>query len=297
MYISFDKPEEALKKYFNYYFNGLKIGLVTSITGSPFLKTGTGKSWTAGKLGEILDKDFSIDKVVYYPKEFLQVADKIEEIGKPAQVMVTDEGEITAPAYMYYSFTNKSIFYSLATFRVLRAMNIQVTPSFMWLDKRIRTLVSHWGYTEKSLKANRTVVKLKLYRVKTDLFGEKIYFNKITMFNKEIQRLVTFKDFIVSPPSEEFQVAYEKKAYEFKSNLRKRLIPELEKWEAYQFAEETKDIHGIVNEIAGNKEIINQLVTQRGRLDIDLIKEKYPKLKFSEAKRVKRLVEKLWSGG
>lgn len=298
MYIAFSKPEEALKDYFYYFFNGLKVGLITSITGSPFLKSGTGKSYTAGKLGEVLDPEFDIDKVVYYPKEFLEVSDRIEEIGKPCQVQVIDEGEITAPAYLYHTFTNKAIFYSLATFRYLRAMAIFVTPSFQWIDKRIRTLVSHWGYTEKQMvTGSKAEVKLRLYRVKTDLFGDKIYFNKITMYDRSINRLVTFKEFKVGLPSESFIEAYEKKARKFKQDLRKRLIPELEKWERYQFVEEQKPIKEIIEEIAGDKIIINELITNRGKLDPDLIREKYKGLTYREARRVKRLVERMWSGG
>jgi len=116
LHIAFSQPSEALKNTSNILLQ-LKVGIVTVIAGSTFLKTGTGKSYTALKIGELTDKEFSIEKVVYYPSEFLKVMDKVEEIGKPGQIVVVDEGEITAPANLWYSWTNKAIAYNLATFR------------------------------------------------------------------------------------------------------------------------------------------------------------------------------------
>jgi hypothetical protein len=239
MFLEFDKVEEALPRYFDYFFHKIRVGLVTTIVGSTFLKSGTGKSYTALRLGELVDKEFNIDKVVYYPSEFLTVMDKIEEDGKPGQVVVVDEGEVTAPASLWYSFTNKAIAYNLATFRYLRCMAIFVSPAFSWLDKRVRILTSHLGFCEKYFKGFdepkvQPVVKLRLYRVTTDLFGEKIFLRKIRMFDRSSRRIVTFRSFKVGLPSEELIEAYEKKAQEFKRNLRKGLLKEIEKFEKYE---------------------------------------------------------------
>ena len=305
MFISYSRPQDALPNYFNYYFYGLKVGHVISMTGSPTLKMGGGKSFTAIKLGEVLDKDFSIDKVVYYPKDFLAVMDRVEKKGTIGQVVVVDEAEITAPAQMYHQFANKAMSYTLSTFRYLRCMSIMVTPSFSFIDKRIRTLVTHIGYPDKKYtgnSSNNTEVYLRLYRLTTDLFGDKLYLNKIKMYNKcdpdpSKHRVVSFKEFKVGLPSQPLQDEYNKKSMEYKEGLRKSLIPELAKWEAFQFNEVKKSAAEIIDDVTNNVELIKELTTKRGKIDVDLVLDKYPNLTNREGKKIKRTIEHMWSGG
>ena len=237
--LEYANHSEALPRYFDYFFNRLEVGTVACISGSQRLKTGCGKSWTALKLGETIDPNFSIDNVVYHPSEFLKVMDRIEENGKSGQVVVIDEGEITAPANLYFAFTNKAISYNLATFRYLRCMAIFVTPSFSWLDKRVRTLTNFFGYTEKHFgnwrtKKESAFVRLKLYNIETDPLGDKIYRKRITMYNTTIKRPTTFSYFDVEPISDELAEGYEAKSRLFKKNLRKGLLQEMARFEKYE---------------------------------------------------------------
>lgn len=294
---SFSSPEEVLVKYFTRYMKDLKMSLVVSLTGGTDMKTGSGKSYTALRIGELIDKDFSIDKVVYKPIEFLQVIDRVKESGKTCQVVVVDEGQITAPAYLYHSFTNKAIFYVLTTFRYLNSMAIFVTPTFSWLDKRVRFLVSHWGQCYKILQEGRLRVFCNLRKVKTDLFGEKIYLQKIRMYDKNLNRVVAFKHFIVNKPSESLIEEYEKKAVAFKDALRQEMIGLLKKFEKMEedvkAEANKKSIDDIINELMSNREVLNQVMTARGTIDLDLLREKY-NLKMSEAKKVKIAIKKFF---
>lgn len=305
MYIEFAHPQEALPNYFHYYFEKQKVGLVTSIVGSIFLKTGTGKSYTALRLGELIDKDFNIDKVVYYPREFLKVMDDVEESGKPSQVVVVDEGEITAPAQLWYSFTNKAIAYNLATFRYLRCMSIFVTPALSWLDKRVRILTSHIGFTEKffgdwKTGLKKTTVHLRLYRITTDMIGEKIFFRKIRMFDTTNRKIVSFRRFVVSLPSEDLIEAYEKKARKFKKSLRKGLVKEIERFEKYQgrkVLEEKKDLKKLVD-IAIERPLIRQELEEKGKVSTSVVRYEMSEynLTFREASMLAKLIKMLWKG-
>lgn len=305
LHIAFSEPNEALKKYFEYFFYKLRVGLVSVIAGSTFLKTGTGKSYTALKLGELIDKEFSIEKVVYYPSEFLKVMDKVEEYGKPGQIVIVDEGEITAPANLWYSWTNKAIAYNLATFRYLKSMAIFVTPAMSWLDKKVRILTSHIGFTEKFLRGinieeDKPVVRLRLYRIKTDLIGEKIFFQKIKMYDSTNQRLVTFRNFKVGLPSESLIEEYEKKSQDFKRNLRKGLVKEIEKFEKYESGlpeEERKDLNKLV-QIALEKDLIREELQQKGRVSTNTVRFEMQEynLTFNEANMLAKILRKVWSG-
>jgi hypothetical protein len=293
----------------------LKMGMVSVMVGDTHFKTGSGKSWTACRLGEMLDPDFSVDKVVYSPKEFLNVIDRIEELGKPHQVAVVDEGEITAPAALWYAWTNKAISYSLATFRYTQAMAIFVTPAFSWLDKRVRVLTSHLGFCQKHYldfstdptgrgggkSPRKSFVHLKYYAVKTDPFGEHIFLNKIKMYNQSAKQVETFRFFRVSPLSDELAEAYEAKSRLFKQELRKGLVAETAKFEAYQGREDESEkivLKDYANTILEDA-IIREELVQKGRVTRDTLGSRLEVLgkPLSTAKMgmLKKMIEQAWN--
>jgi hypothetical protein len=206
-----------------------------------------------------------------------------------------DEGEITAPAHMYLSFYNKVIFYSFATFRYLKAVGCVITPSLSWLDKRIRTLVSHWGYTTKEIEGHKLRVKLHLYSMTTDLFGDKIYIKKISMFDQSTKRTMKFNNFNVGLPSDSFIQAYEKKSMDFKKNLRKQLIPEIEKFEKRSFEHENKTPQQIIDEIMNDPVKAESIMGSSGKINTDLLRTDYD-IKTGEAIRIKKIIETMWKG-
>jgi len=302
MYLQFSKKDEALKKYYDYYINRLKVAPIVSITGGQFMKTGAGKSYTALRLGEQQDKDFNVNKVVYTPSEFLDVVDYIENEGRPSQVLVVDEGEITAPAQMYYSFMNRAISYTLSTFRYLRCMAIFITPSFSWIDKRIRQLTLNWGFTvkkysgewDKELKDNR--VYLKLYEVHTDLFGDRTYMKRIRMWNTETKKKVILNRFLVKMPSEDLVIEYEKKARAFKEGLRKEVIKEIDKYNKYSGKkdENAMTVESILERFKEEPDLMTELVNERGRITTDMIQYKFPELTQKQVRILRNLIEKMW---
>ena len=300
MLIGYGSHEEPLQKYFNHYFNKVKVGLVTSIVGSSFLKTGTGKSYTALKMGQICDKDFGIHKVVYYPRDFLKVMDLVENNGKPGQVVVVDEGEVTAPAHLWQNFTNRAIGYNLATFRYLRCMSIFVSPSFAWMDKKVRQLTNHLGYSEKTIvTGGATKVKLRLYRLTTDNYGEKIYMRKIKMYNTTANQIVSFKSFAVSKPSEDLCERYELKAREFKVSLRQGLIKDMEAFDRYQTQKKDKPERVDVKELLADalaNEVIQRDLREKGRVTNPTVRNQFENLSYNEGARLKNLIELTWSG-
>lgn len=275
MWLKQDEP--PLRTYFNHYFDGLKIGLVTSITGGTGLKTGTGKSYTSLRMGEILDDDFNINKVSFSPREFLMNMDAIEASGKPGQILTMDEGEIAAPSNLWYSFSNKAISYSLATFRYLRSMAIFVTPSLFWIDKRVRTLTSHWGYSTMYLQARTPIVDLHLYRLKTDLFGEKIFFKKLTFYDPLEKRELIASSFKVGLPSQELIDAYEKKSMLFKKNIRASLVADIDKIERTNAATAEKEstkaqpIKVFTDKLLANQDV-QAVLKEKGKVDAALVR-------------------------
>jgi hypothetical protein len=277
------------------------IGFVTSITGSPWFKTGSGKSVTAGRIGEIVDaKNFNVDRMCFSPREFLTQLDVMEEINKPAQVLVMDEGEISAPSNLWYSFSNKAISYSLATFRYLKSMAIFVTPSLFWIDKRVRTLTSHWGYTTLNMEGDKKSCDLRLFQVHTDILGEKIFFKKIPFYNPKQKCVVFASSFKVGLPSQDFLDAYEKKSLAFKKGLRKNLVGEIDKFERLVQARENKEgnrnlpLKAYTDKLLLNEEIMSTL-REKGKVDSALIRFALPDVSQNMSVTLARATNLLWT--
>lgn len=294
--IKAENSDEILKNYFLFFPKKLKIGILNIMTGSNWLKMGVGKSYGTAFICQLIDPDFSIDDVVYTPLETLKVFDKIESEGKLFRCVQIDEGEITAPAQLYHSFQNKMIFYNFATFRYLRNITFLLTPDFSWVDKRLRMLASHVGFFEKIYnydKRNAEVI-LRLSRIMTNIYNDKIYITRTKLYVNG--KKIYLKLIKTRKPDDNFIQEYEKKSIEFKKNLRKRLIPDIQKYEKVMCVEEKKSLTDLALEIIDNEEIRNSLLSKRGKLDRDLIHEKY-NLTYAESIRLKKLVEKLMRGG
>lgn len=235
-YVAFNKPEEALPNSFKHYTRNLKVGICVSITGSPTLKTGCGKSLTSIGLSDSMDPYFSMRKVGISPAEFLDGIDSFSENTwgekiKPDQCVIMDEGEIAAPSSLWFSFTNRAIFYTLATFRNTRGIAFIITPSLKWIDSRMRTLLAFWGYTDKTYSTYKTSVKLRMFKISTDMLGETMYYRKLRLYDRTNKRVTIFKAFDVKKPNPELEAAYEEKSNKFKVALRKDLAQDVAKFE------------------------------------------------------------------
>ena len=295
--------ETALPDYYNHFLHKSKIGIIDIIAGGSFLKMGVGKSYAAMRKGELIDKDFHIGKVVYHPGEFLKAMHDVESDGTPGQVVVVDEGEITAPAALWYSVTNRMISYSLSTSRYLRSMTIFVTPSFGFLDRKVRVLASHINFCDKVvLRSGAQEVSLRTYRITTDLFGDKIFFGKIWMYNQAAKKVVKFNKFKVSLPSPELIEAYEKKSMDYKTTLRGGLLKEVERFEKYQQAKSSEEVRPKLKDLLGkvlkDKNVLNDL-NDKGSVSIATICNSVADDNLSqfESARLTKMAIQAWRGG
>ena len=319
MYIAFDSriSGSAIVNWLNYFCRSLKVGTVISVTGNPIMKTGTGKSYTALKMAELMDKEFVEDpenavkhKVAFYPREFLEGLDYIEDqkakgSGKPkiGQFIIMDEGEFTAPANLWYSFTNRAIHYALSTFRYLKAIACIVTPDLSFIDKKLRRHLILHCVTEKIIEGEDypdIKVYVRPYQIITDHQGEKFYYIKPRMYDSSKERIVIIDKIKVSLPNEALIEAYEKKMLQFKRNLRKELIKSIEQFEKYQQStEEKKDLKELANKILDNPQLRERLFIG-GKVYPENVRYELEKegihLTFAEARMLCRIIKAMWSG-
>ena len=307
--ISFSSKQDAIKKIFGHHTGLMKMGVVMAMTGNTMQKCGCGKSVTAIKIGELLDKDFNVDKVAFSPREFLSGLDKIEEnkaqhSGKPkiGQVVVMDEGEITASSNTWFSFTNKAIFYALTTCRYLRGMAIIVTPSFKWIDYRMRTLMNYWGSTTKYIKDGKPKVMLKLYEIHTDMMGEDLYFRKPILYDLKNKRYTKMSKFDVNLPSKELLDAYEKKSLKFKKDLRTDLVKEIIKFETQTGAKDPEKklkLDDVANTILKDESIM-KFIVDKNRISRTFLQHKCDEkgldLTTRQVSSLGKIIEIKWNG-
>lgn len=205
---------------------------------------GTGKSWSALKIAESVDPNFTVDKVCFKASDFLKQLQLIEENRIPGQVLILDESELAAPNTSWQSVANQSLSHSLMTSRNLQCMIICVSPTFGFVDKRIRVLCDIWAHPVKQITGGNggSQVTLFINKITTDLLGEKIWFKRLRFYNKNTKRLVIAKGFTVGRPSKELTKAYEAKAEIFKRESRTKLYAEALKAEAKEFGETNKQL-------------------------------------------------------
>ena len=282
--------EDALKKYFNHYLYRLKAGFVMVITGGSFMKGGTGKSYGAMRLARIIDPDFPIENVTFTPREFLEAMKRVEKSGKPGQVVVLDEGEISASSRAWFTITNRAISDTLATFRVLRCVVIVITPSLAWIDSRVRTLMLLRGYTILSIEDNDIVSHLYLREVHTDLQGEKIFYPYLRFWDKVNKRVVFGAKWRIQKPPQDLIDAYEEKSRAFKTKVRDDLFLDVERFERVQKGELAKTDHrSIANELLLNP-TIREEIALKGKVSQSVVKAVRPSLSFYSASTVAKLI-------
>lgn len=309
MLIPYNKPEEAIPNLIKYNNRCLGIGIVMSMTGSPTLKCGSGKSVTSVGIASMIDPFFTIDKrVALFPSEFLAGIDDFNNHSRaglpiPGQTVIMDESEISAPSSLWYSFTNRAIFYTLATFRHTKGVAILVTPSLKWIDSRMRTLLNYWAYTDKEyIGGGKTSVKMKLFKISTDMLGENIFFRKIRMYDKPNKRITIFKDFDVMLPEKEILDQYEDKSMKFKIALRRDLMNDVAKFEklsSYKSEQNSMSLEQLATKIIDDERLRNQLFGGRS-INVNALRtlmeiEGTP-LKLGEAELLKKMVTKMYKG-
>jgi hypothetical protein len=225
MFIATDTIGNAIPNYFDFYFRTLKVGLTIGIESASFLKSGMGKSYTANKLGEVLDKDFSVSKIVLEPKEFVDAMDELERLRKSSQVITIDEAGILVNLRKWQSFVNSAISDVVMTFRNLNSLCIFVSPDILLLDKQVRIFISHLIRTKKSVDtSNKVSVLGKIYRLNWVKQGYYYRTYHLQMFSRDIGRKIKIGSFDVSLPSKKLCQDYEDKIEPYKSKLRHAIV-------------------------------------------------------------------------
>jgi len=102
-------------------------------------QTGTGKSWAAVKLCEIIDKNFNINNICFDSRELLELIDG-GELNK-GSMLLYDEAGISFGARDFYQDVNKALSYFFQGFRAFNIGVVFTTPDQSFIDVHARKII------------------------------------------------------------------------------------------------------------------------------------------------------------
>jgi len=179
-------------------------------------QTGSGKSYSALRFAEIIDRNFNIDKVFFRIRDFISA---VNEGGiKKGDCVVIDEAGIGWGSRSFMMQENKDM---SALFQAVRFMNfgiILTVPSLHMVDKHGRDLLHSIGRTI-IINRKESFVKLQYKMQEADaIIGHKVYrkYPRVRQPNGSLKRIPFLR---VYKPSNKLIRHYEKKKKDFALEL------------------------------------------------------------------------------
>ena len=172
--------------------------------------TGTGKSYSALRLAQMIDPTFTIDRCCFSAEEFLKLLNS--GTLRTGNVIILDEAGVGLPARQWYDICNKSINYVLQTFRRENIALIMTTPALSFIDIQARIL-SHCYIDTQKIDREKKRVLVKIKEVQFNPQMGKIYY-KYYRKGKQVLNHTS-----IEKPSLEMIKSYEAKKKQFSKSL------------------------------------------------------------------------------
>lgn len=198
---------------------------VCAITG----QTGSGKSWTAVRMGEVLDPDFDVRNICFTSREFMDLVNgKTKEL-KKGSVIVFDEVQVSMSHLEYQSLQAKVLNYVFQTFRHRNFILFMTSPHFSFINASLRKLF-HSRMETISIDPRKKLCRLKPFLIQVNQRSGDSYFKYLRVYRKGYG-IVPLKSVSVAMPSAELIKDYEAKKTKFTEELNKGIEQDLQKLE------------------------------------------------------------------
>jgi len=179
-------------------------------------ETGSGKSFAALKLGQLIDPEFNITKVVFSPREFMELLNS--GLLRKGDCIVFDEAGVGMPAREWYSISNKSINYIAQTFRHDNLAVIFTVPNFDYIDSQLRKLF-HTYIETQHINRVKKLCRVKWLNISYDGRTKKLYMKYPRVDIRGVDYKI--KKVGIGLPTEELISDYEKKKRKFTNKLKR----------------------------------------------------------------------------
>ena len=186
--------------------------------------TGSGKSFSALSVLEMLNKEFDIDMVVFDAKSLMKLINS-RKYDKKIEGNVTgflwDEAGINLSSRQWQSITNRVINFLLQTFRHKNFVLLFTAPYMDFVDKATRKLFHAVFETAGIDKKNQTVI-VKPKQLEYNADKGKFYYHYLKII-KNGKGYIKIKRWAIPRPSPEVEKEYEKKKIAFTTELNKQI--------------------------------------------------------------------------
>lgn len=186
-------------------------------------ETGSGKSYSALRLGEIVDKEFSLDHLVFRPLDFLDLVNS--SALETGSVIVWDEMGLGMPAREWNSLFNKSIGYVLQSFRFRNLCLLMTVPDQAFIDAQARALF-HYLFEAEHINEDAETVSCNVLRVEHSARFHKDYAKHPIVRTPDGPAKMRTVEFGL--PSSSLRKAYEERRAAFMSTYYRELRESLE---------------------------------------------------------------------
>ena len=230
-------------------------------------------------MAEHCDPRFNVTKIVFTPKEFMDVIDDM----KRGNAVVFSELGIAHSSRKWHSFSNLLTNEVLQTFVYQHPIVFFDVPDFSYIDSQARKIMN--AFAEVQRRSN-TPPRMWFNMLSWDRKRGKEYFpHPILMMDKQIvkMRSILFK----KQPSPKLLKEFIRKEEDYKQSVRKKNRATLKAVEM----EEVNRTRSVQDDMIYVKEHIEDFKNKRGKLDAQLIQADLGLSQFKST-QVKKLVEK-----
>lgn len=221
--MAYSKSNKAGSYFLQYIKRRIKHNknFINGITGS----TGSGKSYSAVRLGEALDPNFDIRNVCFTDMEFMDLVDGITKKLRKGAVIIFDEIQVTMGHLDYQSMRSKCLNYVLQTFRHRNFILIMTSPYFAFINASLRKLF-HCRMETMSIDYKEKAVKIKPLLLQTNQDTGKIYKKYLRVWTP-MTGMQPLKRINIGLPSEKLLEDYEAKKDAFTRDLNRGIRRDL----------------------------------------------------------------------
>lgn len=252
-------------------------------------REGSAKSYTALRIGELVDPNFSAEQVFFHPDHLLElIRDKSKDWLK-GRLFVGDEAGVGLGNRTWYEDGQIKANQALQTVRDDNIALLMTLPRLEELDKQAKgRLKGAFKMTEKD--EERMVATARYYNIEPSRMGQdKIYRKYMTV--RRGGKQVELKRTQFKPPADDLVAEYEEKKKDFKDEFFTDAIESAEDGDGAE--QDQTDYQGMADEVVAN---VNDFVTKHGHtgkeyLDKDMIQMEYD-LSVRDAKKVKKLASR-----
>jgi len=184
------------------------------ILSNKIISHNSGKSWSALRMGELLDPNFNIDNVAFSPGELIKL---IRDLPKKS-VAVMDEAGVSYGSRDFMSRSNKALGGIFQAFRFRQIALIWTLPDVSMIDVNARRL-AHTYLETLPVDYVHNHSRVKWYEIKTNRWEGKHPYRIFPRVIVPGRGVCTVKVISFKKPSDELIGAYEEKKKEAFNDL------------------------------------------------------------------------------